>query len=272
MNEHNITTDYHMHTTFSPDAHASMEAMCRQAIQLGMTEIAITEHIEWHPRGRWLFPKIEAYFQEIERCREQFASDNLVIFSGIEMGNPHHYPVEASALLTVYPFDFKIGSIHWLNNSDIHDVRTLAHRDVDEVLTEYFAEMASMAEQANIDMVAHFDRIFWPAVRLHGQIDLLPLEPLIRQTLRVMIRNGIALELNTHFVAHDPSWNDAIIAVLTWYREEGGGRVLVNSDAHRINEIGRYRDVAAHLLASSGYGSAARLKPSIVVPKVLQPS
>ena len=38
--------DYHIHTRFSQDSDAEMEAQCEAAISLGLSEVAFTEHEE----------------------------------------------------------------------------------------------------------------------------------------------------------------------------------------------------------------------------------
>ncbi len=255
----NIRTDYHMHTTFSPDAEDPPATMCRHAFALGMTEIALTEHLEWHPHGRWLFPGIDDYFHEIDRCRADVEPQGLMVYTGIELGNPHDYLAEATAVLAAHPFDIVIGSIHWLGEENIHETRCFAGRDVYEVYSEYFVEMARMAESVDIDVVAHFDRIFWPGVEVGGSLDIRRLEAVICDTMDTLVRENVALEVNTHFLTHQPGWNDAIATVLKWYREAGGKHVLVNSDAHRSREIGRHRAVAEELLLCAGFKSAATL-------------
>ena len=84
MNSYDITSDYHMHSTFSVDGQDTIEALGWRALALGLSEIAITEHAEWHPRGGGLFD-VDAYFDEIARCRALFAPQGLTIHSGVEL-------------------------------------------------------------------------------------------------------------------------------------------------------------------------------------------
>ena len=89
MNTYEITTDYHMHSTFSVDGQDSIEALCWRALALGFTEIAVTEHAEWHPRYHDGGLNAAAYFEEVNRLRVEFAPRGLTLLSGIELGNPH---------------------------------------------------------------------------------------------------------------------------------------------------------------------------------------
>jgi histidinol-phosphatase (PHP family) len=44
-----IPTDYHMHSTFSHDGHGTLDEMCRAALARGLSEICLTEHIDFDP-------------------------------------------------------------------------------------------------------------------------------------------------------------------------------------------------------------------------------
>lgn len=250
-----ITTDYHMHTTFSPDAHDTMEAMCWRALALGFTEIALTEHAEWVPRWQWAkgFPKIDAYFAEIERCRAEFAPRGLSVLSGVELGNPHEYAAEALQLVNSYPFDVRTASLHWLYGQNIHDASCFAGREPLEVYADYFIALGRMAADFGpIDLVAHFDRILWRGSILGAKFDEKTLEGPARDALATVAWRGLALELNTRLLDYKPNWRGTLATMLRWFREEGGQRVVVNSDAHRTGQMGLNLDLAAEVLRDAG--------------------
>jgi len=67
--------DFHVHTSnYSPCSRSSAESMCRKAIELGLTGIALTEHELWWPRP------------EYEMLKETFP--NLTLMQGIEYACP----------------------------------------------------------------------------------------------------------------------------------------------------------------------------------------
>src|SRR5688572_8481812 len=108
--------DYHLHTSFSSDCRTPMALLCERAIELGIPEICTTEHADWVPGdiGAGYFQPA-AYFAEVERCRAAYG-DRLTLRAGVEIGEAHRYLDEARALLDGYPFDFVIGSLHWIGN------------------------------------------------------------------------------------------------------------------------------------------------------------
>ena len=105
-----IIADYHMHTTFSPDGFDSPEAMCRAALEKGLTEIAVTDHFEFYQAGifkdkPFTIENMLAQQRELDKCREMF-SGKLTIRSGIEIGQPQCNPQAASELMASVSFDY----------------------------------------------------------------------------------------------------------------------------------------------------------------------
>ena len=249
-----ITTDYHMHSTFSPDGDDSPEVLCQQALRLGLTEIAITEHAEWHPSfPEPNFPRVTAYFEAVDRCRSRFEPLGLTVHTGVELGNPHQYQDLANSLLAEYNFDVVLGSLHYVRDKNIHLKECFEGRHPDDVYATYFAELAQIVTSFEFDIVTHFDRILWRGTLLGASFDPHKIEPVIRETLATVARHGRALELNTHFLAHKPGWNSALVTMFHWFLQEGGTQVTVNSDAHRASEVGRYRDIAGDILIRAGF-------------------
>ncbi|MBN1994729.1 MAG: histidinol-phosphatase HisJ family protein [Anaerolineae bacterium] len=249
-----ITTDYHVHSTFSSDGRHPPAILCQRALDVGLKEIAITEHAEWHAGiSQQGFPQVTEYFAAIEQCRVRFEPLGLTIHAGVELGNPHQYPQEAKALLAAYPFDVVIGSLHWLYGENIHLESCFAKRSPDDVYADYFTELERMAANFELDFVAHFDRIIWRGTLMGATFDPQPLEPVIQQALATIARRGQALELNTRYLTHTPSWNEALVTMLRWFRLAGGARIVVNSDAHRAEEIGRNLGLAQEILVRAGF-------------------
>jgi histidinol-phosphatase (PHP family) len=264
-----IVTDYHMHSIFSPDGHDPPRALCQQALALGLREIAITEHAEWHPGLSWNgFAQVDEYFEAMAACRAEFEPLGLKVYTGVELGNPHHYPTEAAALLAAYPFDVVLASLHWLYGENIHLEAVFADRHPDDVYADYFIELGRMATNVEFDIVAHFDRIVWRGMELGYYFSPERLEPIIRDTLSDIARAGRTLELNTRFFRHVPNWNNALMTILRWFRIAGGIGVVVNSDAHRADEIGRNLAEAKAILSFAGFQAPIRLQVRPVLKRL----
>jgi histidinol-phosphatase (PHP family) len=261
MKSYEILTDYHMHSTFSVDGQDTIEALCWRALALGLTEIAITEHAEWHPRWHGGAFDLDGYFAEIERCKREFAPLGLRLYSGVELGNPHEYSFQAATLVADYPFEVRIASVHWLYGHNIHDSACFAGRDPLDVYADYFSSLGHMAADfSDIDVIAHFDRILWRGTMIGADFNPVALESVIRDSLATIAWRDLALELNTRWLSRTPGWRPALTTMLQWFREEGGRRVVVNSDAHAVNHVGYNLEIAREIL------SEAELEPAVLSP------
>ena len=58
--------DYHVHTYYSDDSECPMEDMINRALQLGLDEIAFTEHVDYGVKTD-LNCDYATYFEEIKR-------------------------------------------------------------------------------------------------------------------------------------------------------------------------------------------------------------
>lgn len=258
-----------MHSTFSVDGQDSIEALCWRALALGFSEIAITEHAEWHPRW-WGTFDTAAYFSELDRCKTEFAPRGLTIYSGVELGNPHEFQRQANELVSGNPFDVRIASLHWLYGENIHDASCFAGREPLDVYADYFAALGHMAADFSaIDVVAHFDRILWRGALLGIPFRPQAIENVVRDALATIAWRGLALELNTRLLDHAPGWRPALVEMLGWYREEGGQRVVVNSDAHRVGQMGANLELAAAILLEAELSPTALQPATELIPTFL---
>jgi histidinol-phosphatase (PHP family) len=246
-----IPHDYHTHTRFSEDGDDSPESMCRRAIELGLPELGFSEHwdvgpYEEHPR----FFQPEPWYAEIERLRNLFAGQ-LTIRAGVEVAEPHLYAKEAAEALTRAPFDFVIGSVHWVGPHFMFDSDYFSQHTADEVYGSYFAELERMVSSADIDVVAHLDIPARTAIPILGY-DPTRYKDQLRNILDIVIRRGLALDINAAGL-RKPGQNlmpDPLI--LKWYSEMGGDRLTLGSDAHRAQEIGLHLDAALAAVRLAG--------------------
>jgi len=129
-----LPRDAHVHTEWSWDApHGSMEGACARAVQLGLPSVAFTDHADFtdwrvssgvaaflHDLGGQTSDGVfsppaldlEGYLECLQRCRERYP--DLQILSGVELGEPHWHPEEATALLSRGGFDLVVAALHSL--------------------------------------------------------------------------------------------------------------------------------------------------------------
>jgi histidinol-phosphatase (PHP family) len=246
-----IPHDYHTHTRFSEDGDDTLETMCRRAIEVGIPEIGFSEHWDVGPyeKNPYFFQP-ETWYAEIERLRGVF-SGQLQIRAGIEIAEPHLYAKETAEVLRRVPFDYVIGSVHWVGSNFMFDAEYFLRHTADEIYSSYFAELERMVTVSDIDIVAHLDIPARTAIPLLGY-EPSRYEEQVRSILEIIICRGLALDINAAGL-RKPAKNlmpDPLI--LRWYAEMGGGRVTLGSDAHRQKELGQYLDEAMGAIRAAG--------------------
>lgn len=250
-----LKTDFHLHSIFSLAGHDTPEKLCWQAFHQDYSFIAITDHAEWM-QGNHGLANVHGYWQDVMQCQAMFAHMGLTVLPGIELGNPHDHPVEVAELLDQYPFAIRIASLHWLYGDNIHSPAIFSDRPATAVYTDYFLSLGQMASEADVNIIGHFDRILWQGTLLGHTFNPYQMETLIRDVMATIASQHIALELNTRLLAFNPHWHQPLTTMLRWFLEEGGQYILVNSDAHRANDIGNHFLIAQQLLQQIEYTPA----------------
>jgi histidinol-phosphatase (PHP family) len=251
--------DLHVHSQFSWDApHGDMEATCRRAVEIGLPGVAFTEHADFTGGGYPDFHPLDvtAYLTEVDRCRALFPG--LRILSGVELGQPHLFPVEAAALLASAHLDRVLGSVHcvpWRGElTDVSRDGVLAQECAAATFRAYLAGMLALVESSQpFEVLAHFDypKRFWPHDDLPYRED--DFEDEIRAVLRGAAARGSTLELNTTRGAEPRRGLCPGPTVLRWWVEEGGRRLCFGSDAHDAGRIARGFRVAGELAEAAGF-------------------
>jgi histidinol-phosphatase (PHP family) len=246
-----IPLDYHMHSRYSEDSQGTPEAMCRRAIVLGIPEVGFAEHWDVGPNEKNpRFFQPELWYSEIERLRIRF-SGKLTIRAGVEIAEPHLYPQASAEILTRAPFDFVLGSVHFVGSNFMFDESYFRSHTADQVYRAYFAEVENLLETADLDILAHLDI----PVRTAGPIlgyDPGRYEEEIRRILGKVIDRGLSLDVNAAGL-RKPSRNlmpDP--QILKWYAGMGGERVTLGSDAHSAAQVGMHLDKALEAIRQAG--------------------
>jgi len=247
-----IPHDYHIHTRFSCDCQALMADMCRAAIAKGLPEIGFTEHFDHHPKDecRGYFQP-EAWWAELEKCRAEFAG-RLIIRAGIEIGEMHIYHAEAQAMLARYPYDYALGSLHWIGPESIFDVKFFKSHSEDTAFRLFYEELERLTRVGGFDSLSHFDVPVRTSHAVYGGYDPKPFEDYIRPVLKNCVERGLALDVNTAALRRRANVLTPGLDILRWYAELGGERVTLGSDSHFPENVGAGLDVALDTIRAAG--------------------
>ena len=92
MRNGHFITDYHCHSTVSPDGHNTMREMAEAAVRLGVDDLCFTDHIEPLPWDRWNEPPKEKHSYDWAPMLEQFreaqeaVGGRIKLHMGAELG------------------------------------------------------------------------------------------------------------------------------------------------------------------------------------------
>lgn len=243
--------DSHVHTNFSADAKDDMFAMCKTAIDKGLSYICFVEHVDYNQfdPGCHYF-NYDKYSDAIERSREKFG-DKIHVLSGIEFGEPHVYQSKFEKIVNEkfdvvmagvhYVGKGKVG-IHWLNGTNEYAKALLKDYTNERIFHEYYEELLKVVKFGGFDVLTHFDN---PTRYLKEPSHE---EDLIGEIVHELISMGITLEINTsplrlgyHKCAPDSE-------ILKQYLALGGKQITIGSDAHRLSEVAANFDYAVNLI------------------------
>jgi histidinol-phosphatase (PHP family) len=236
-----ISGDMHVHSRFSIDATAEMGEICRAAVERGLEYIAFTEHLDLFPGDPgYGFFNPEQYFKAVDSARRE-CGDRLRVLTGLEFGEPHRYPGKFEEF-TKLGFDFILGSVHMVDEVFVGERSLLAKYTAAELFERYYAEVLAAVEFGGFDALAHFD---FPK-RYHGAA---PVSGQVAGILQEMVKNGIALEVNTSPLRKGLKECAPGLDILLQYSDLGGTKITIGSDAHQAGDVGAGFSEAGAMLA-----------------------
>ncbi|MCI5145337.1 MAG: histidinol-phosphatase HisJ family protein [Candidatus Electrothrix sp. AR3] len=241
--------DHHVHTRFCNHADGEMEEYVQAAIQNGLHSMTFLEHLECGIRYEqriWLTPELfTLYFKEGQRLQKKYAAQ-ITISLGVEIGcNPEAID-ELLAELSRFPFEHKGLSCHFYFDNSRHlnmlsrrqeHINALTAVGQEKILDAYFSNLILGCKELPCDKLCHLDA----ALRYLPKFTLTAYhKELIAQLLMLMQQKNIALEINTsgYAVRPHPYPAPSIIDQAI----ELGIPLIVGSDAHHPEQVGRYFD------------------------------
>lgn len=252
--------DYHTHSLCSFDGSAPLSALCRAAVDAGLTELCLTDHCDLvDTRGKAdLSFRWEGVEEQLALARPQFEG-HLTVRMGLELGAAWEFPSFVRELVSHPDLDFVLGSVHNLSladgGTDFYYVNYRSDADCYYVLDRYFDCMERLSEMDCWDVLAH---IIYPLRYMNGRdgqrASLERYEPQLRRIFKTVVDTGRGIELNTCRGKTIGDWRQ----VLSLYKDCGGKIVTLGSDAHRPEDVGKGIREGLALLKELGFPAVAR--------------
>ncbi len=240
--DRDLPLDSHLHTNLSPDSDVDVDLFCAEAVARGIPEIAITDHLDFDPRDpAYEYTDFPTRERIVRAAAERWADHGLAVRFGVELTYGRPYEADIRDHLRAHRYDFTIGSVHDWPDSPYRDrarfPRWLAGRSIADIVAPYFHEVIGAAQSGLFDTIGHLDvvkRYLTPDVTL---TDLDDAPELYAPVLRAIVEGGSALEINTSGLRQEIGETYPSATIVALYRELGGERITIGSDAHRIGHF-----------------------------------
>lgn len=271
--------DYHMHFEYFDYDLDSVKKFIETAKSRGLDEIGISEHSHTFPefeqfyyddlilddslvgnfQRRWLKRNkfkhsIEEYFEFMLKL--QRANPDFSIKIGIEVCNFKNQSA-VKKILDSYNFDYIIGSIHFLDgwafdSSEI--VEEWNQRSMKWIYETYAHEVEKLAIGGCYDVLGHPFNIrlfkYFPK-----KFDVTPYLDRVALALR---HNRMGIDVNTGTMYRYPIQEISPYPDFMQAAHEYDLPVIITSDAHQPEDVGRFNDEARKYVKSFGYEKMLR--------------
>lgn len=254
--------DYHVHSTFSIDCKIPMETSCRAAIAAGVTEIAITDHVDHVPADPGFgFYRADQYLTEVARIRDQFAGE-LVVLRGVEVDYNESTIEHVEKFVTEFGtrYDFVIGSVHYAPDGAMIFPDYFADRMMDDVFLPYFDQVQKAVETGWFDSIGHLDLPKRYAPKSHRTYDPARYRERLEPIFDAMIERGVGFEINTSGLRQTPRTSMPGPAVVRWYSDRGGRVITTGTDSHAPQTVGAGLAKTLEMLTLNGIDSVASFR------------
>lgn len=239
--------DFHMHSRVSFDGHDTGEALAKAALERGLKEICFTDHVDYDPLDRMgkLDFDTEAYNAEYD----SLDIPGLVIRRGMEFGMDRKNAARFREDLKRRPFDFVLGSIHFVDDLDVYFEEFWQGKTVFQAERRCLEEtLACVQLHDDFDVLAHLTYI--GKTHAHPAPRCLPYDEhreIVDEILLALAKKGKGLELNTSGMDRCGGYLPTA-DFFRRFRELGGEIVTVGSDAHRCDRVGQHSFDACEIL------------------------
>lgn len=265
-----MATDYHMHLERGPWTLEWLERFVETAQRRGLSEIGFSEHPHRFREWRTMYPehvaswvdeqctqRLESYLQLVEEARRV----GLPVKLGMEWDFIPGNEAQIEQALRACPWDYAIGSVHWLppqerggpwwDFDNLSRAAAWEGRDVLDAYRRYFKIIGEAAETRLFDFIGHADVIKVCGYRPHEDIS-----DLYAAAAATFAASGVCVEINT------AGWRKPVEEIYPsppFLRacRHAGVPVLINSDAHLPEDVGRDFDRAAAYAREIGYTEVA---------------
>ncbi|MFS0724706.1 histidinol-phosphatase HisJ [Paenibacillus sp. 1P07SE] len=256
--------DYHTHHARCGHAVGSLEEYVRQGIEIGLDQLGLSDHMPllhvdpatYYPEMAMPMAELDSYVEECFALKAKY-SGQIDVRVGLEGDYIEGWEPQIEAIVNRYPWDYVIGSVHFLGEWDITDFRQTAGwqgKDPLQVYEQYYDAVQKAAATGYYDYIGHIDVIKRFGFKPADDVTLLE-----KAALDAVKRHDLAIELNASGL-RTPAEEMFPSRRMLEYAREIGIPLTIGSDAHQPERLGQYLDQARELLRELGFTELATFR------------
>jgi histidinol-phosphatase (PHP family) len=252
--------DYHMHTPLCGHAVGEPKEYAEAALEAGLEEIGFSDHapfVHYEDPGITMnIKQLPEYYQMIEDVRKKY-SNCLRVKIGIEADFIPGYEDKTKAILDDYPYDYVIGSIHFIKDwgfDNPEELKKWDEQDIDQVYRDYYELLRQSAQSGMYDIMGHVD-----LVKKFGHRSTQDFVDDIKKTALAFKECGVAIEINTSGLRKPVKEMYPALLNLKIYAE-AGVPLTFGSDSHNPKDVGKGFEQAMIMAREAGYSEYVLFK------------
>ncbi len=241
-----------MHTPLCGHATGEPSEYVEQALKVGLNEIGFSDHapLVSHEDARYTMKHAElpVYHRMIEDVQKKYPK--FIVKLGLEADFIPGFEAKTKAILSGYPYDFVIGSIHFIDAwafDDPDEKIKWKDKNIDAVYRDYYKLLRHSALSGLYDIMGHVD-----LVKKFGHRATADMTGEIKTTAEVFKASGVTVEINTSGLRKPVNEIYPSLDVLKIY-QKAGVPITFSSDSHDPKDVGRDYDKAFDLARAAGY-------------------
>ncbi len=250
--------DQHLHCNFSPDSKADLFDYLKLMEEAGNEYLNLTDHFDYLENLKDLIP-----FDYMTSMRKQHAfikSLKEPVYSGIEVGYNKEHEEKVKNFLSEFDHSIILLSIHDNDENRIqYCIASSYDTPTDDVVKLYFKQMLEAVNSSiDFDVLTHIGYVFRYT---KGEVEPLNYLEEVKKVLEALVKKDRALEINTGCLSRGTYDAHTFYAeVLKIYKELGGYKLSLGSDAHSLKDYCRLFEDAKKLLRDNGFNEVTIIK------------
>lgn len=254
-----MLTDYHVHLHESKGLSLDwLKEYVKAAKDAGIEELGISEHAYFFDEtdqiliNDWANGRRTLHFSDYLTLFAEAKDAGIPVKMGIEMDYIPGKEKEIEAFISRYPFDYIIGSVHWIGDWGIDLAAYKSEyerRNMEEVYRAYFDQVVTLADSGLFQFVGHIDLV---KIFNYRPDNARFLEEEYDRVVKALARSGTSIEISTAGL-RKPVGEIYPDPKLLRKCYDAGVTIVLSSDAHEPLHVGYAYDEALSLARSVGY-------------------